>query len=175
MAIKNSYLGVDLGSISIKIVELKNEAGTPKLLTYGYSEQPAEITSEGKEGEEERIASLINKIRKKAQMKSDQAVAAMPSFSVFSSIINLPKMSSKDLKAAVYWEAKKVVPMPIEEVVLDWKALEEKPEKIKDYIEEGSILLPNIIKKTKVMLASTIKSSAELANYLVKKALLEVH
>jgi len=125
-----SYLGVDLGSASIKIVELANEDGIPRLLTYGYSEQVLEITKEGTEGQEEKAASIIRKICQKAHTKSNWAVAAIPSFSVFSSIINLPEMSKKDLEAAIYWEAKKFIPIPIEDVILDWKVLKGKIKKI---------------------------------------------
>lgn len=34
-------------------------------------------------------------------------------------------MSKKDLGAAVNWEAKKFIPIPLEEVILDWKIIEE--------------------------------------------------
>jgi type IV pilus assembly protein PilM len=46
----------------------------------------------------------------------------LPSFSVFSSVINVPK-NKKKLEEAVIQEAKKVLPLPIEEMVLDWKVV----------------------------------------------------
>ncbi len=36
---KNSYLGVDLGASSVKVVELANFKGRPRLVTYGFSER----------------------------------------------------------------------------------------------------------------------------------------
>ncbi len=128
MLLKKICLGVDLGATSIKMVELAKEGDEAKLLSYGYSEQSIEITRKNAPGQEEKIVSIIKKIQDKAKFRSRRVVSAMPSFAVFSSIINLPEMSKKDLQSAVYWEAKKFIPIPIEEVILDWKILEEKSE-----------------------------------------------
>ncbi len=118
-----SYLGVDLGATSIKIVELQDEGGRPRLLTYGYTEQPpvpqGELTDDPA-----KTADLIKQICAKAKTTSRLAVAALPVASVFSSIINVPTALKKDLASAVSWEAKKVIPLSLEEMVLDWKAIE---------------------------------------------------
>ncbi len=118
-----SYLGVDLGATSIKIVELKEEAGRPRLLTYGYTEQSVGFPEKEFTETPERAIDLIKKISAKARTVSKQAVAALPSASVFSSVINIPAAPGKDLAEAVRWEAKKIIPLPLEEMILDWKVL----------------------------------------------------
>jgi len=123
---KTNFLGIDLGSASVKIVELENEKGTPKLVTYGYAEYSADITDKDDEEKLDRIVDVVNKLRAQSGSTSKHALAAMPGINVFSSIINLPKMSRKDLESAIYWEAKKFVPMNIEDVILDWKILDDK-------------------------------------------------
>jgi type IV pilus assembly protein PilM len=122
---KSSYLGVDIGTFGIKIVELKEEGGKPRLYSYGFSENKAVEANDNKKMDPEYIAKVINKIWKEAGMSSRNAVAALPTFSVFSSILSLSNVSSKDLKSAVYWEAKKVIPLPLEEMILDWKEINE--------------------------------------------------
>ncbi|MDD4607343.1 MAG: pilus assembly protein PilM [Patescibacteria group bacterium] len=124
MSKKESYLGVDIGSASIKIVELTREKGMPRLLNYGYLEQEIDITrGENSDEKVRKLAFFIKAICEKSKMVSKNVVAAMPSFSVFSSVVSLPDMPKKDLASAVWWEAKKIIPMNIEDVVLDWKVL----------------------------------------------------
>lgn len=118
------YLGIDIGSSSIKIVELKNEKGRPKLVTYGYADQASGILKSETKESKESIVKAIQLVREKSRTKSNRVVAALPSYTVFSSIIALPEMPKKELEEAVQWEAKKFVPMPIEEMILDWKILE---------------------------------------------------
>ena len=121
---KSSYLGVDLGTSSIKMVELKEEKGRPRLVTYGFAEKQMDIIKSDSAEAQARIVDSLKQIAKKSGVTTTKVVAALPSFAVFTSIISLPSMSKKDLVAAVRWEAKKFVPMPLEEMILDWKVLQ---------------------------------------------------
>ena len=118
---KKSYLGIDLGSSAIKMVELQDKNGRAQLSTYGYVEQSTDIVRASSDEMEKKIVDILKSIHSKSRMTSKRAIAALPSFAVFSSIINLPAMNKKDMGQAIRWEAKKFVPLPIEEMTLDWK------------------------------------------------------
>jgi len=126
MAKKYNYLGVDLGSSSIKVVELMNFKGRPRLVTYGFTEKsPAHISETGLISDASEAALVLKDILKKSKTTSTKAIAALPNFAVFSSILTLPNLKRKELAAAVSWEAKKIIPLPLEEMILDWKIIEE--------------------------------------------------
>jgi len=120
---QKGYLGVDLGTSSIKIVQLENVSGRPKLTTYGLAEIPGNVIKNDSAKSQARVAKTIKAIMEQSRTTSTQVVSAIPSYAVFSSIISLPFMQDKELTSAVRWEAKKFVPMPIEEMILDWKVL----------------------------------------------------
>ncbi len=122
---KESYLGVDIGTASIKIVELEPWAGRPKLVTFGYIDIVSDIIHGKSEESQKKIVSALKKVLAQSRVTTNLAIAALPTFSVFNSIITLPPMSSKDLAAAVKWEAKKYVPLPLEEMILDWKIIKD--------------------------------------------------
>ena len=123
---KQGFLGIDLGSTSLKLVELKSEKGVPTLVTYGYAERAmGDIVRGNAEEVQKNAVDLLQKLFKSAGAESYQVISALPNFSVFNSVITLPVMSKKELGQAVQWEAKKVVPMPLEEVILDWEIIEE--------------------------------------------------
>ena len=138
----NSYLGVDIGTASIKIVELENYRGQAKLKSFGYADLNTSILSTATEKSNQLIADYIQNIVKKSRMESNQAIAALPTFSVFTSIISLPPMPKKDLGEAIKWEAKKFIPLPIEDMILDWKILNKKDIQA----EESSNISANISK-----------------------------
>ena len=121
---KDSYLGIDFDTSSVKIVELKNMSGRPRLVTYGFFNRPAGKTGALDSNDVEKTAKLIRQVCAKAKITSRKVITAMPAFSVFSSILTLPVMSKKDLASAIKWEAKKVIPLPIEDMIIDWKLLE---------------------------------------------------
>jgi len=123
---KASYLGIDFGSSSIKVVELANFNGRPRLVTYGFSERGAGDTSEsGIITDVAKTSEILVDICKKSKVGSKKVITALPNFSVFTSVITLPSMPKKELNSAVSWEAKKIIPTPLEEIILDWKVIEE--------------------------------------------------
>lgn len=137
---KSSYLGIDIGTSSIKVIELSNFKGRPRLVTYGFIEKkPGEV--ENLVDDATGTAAIINEICAKSKTSSKKVIAALPNFSVFTSILNLPNLPKKELASAVSWEAKKIIPMPLEEIILDWKIIEEsespagEKQKISDYHE----------------------------------------
>ena len=125
---KTSFLGIDIGTSSIKVVELRNEGGRPRLVTYAFLERPTNVIKLDSLQQQQDMTTSLRQIMKQARVTTDRVVAALPNFSVFSSIISLPVMPKKEMYAAVRWEAKKFVPMPIEEMVLDWRLLKDKDE-----------------------------------------------
>ena len=134
---EQSYLGIDIGKGSIKIVELSNDKGRARLITYGFINQKAEeVIEKDFIDHPKETGEIIKKICKKAKTRSTKAIAALPVFSVFSSILNLTNITPKELSnkkalaSRIEWEAKKIIPLPIEEMILDWKIInKEKSEK----------------------------------------------
>lgn len=139
-----SYLGVDIGTSSIKMVELENHKGQARLKTYGYANVAVNILRSSIDTNNEIIAKHINSIATKSNVQTKQVVAALPTFSVFNFIITLPPMSKKDLASAIKWEAKKFIPVPIEEMILDWKILNKKK------VKGSKTKIDEVIKKTEV-------------------------
>ena len=121
-----SYIGVDIGSSSIKMTELENYKDQARLKTYGFASVAVNVLKSSTERNNQIIADYINQIFAKSHVQSKQVIAALPTFAVFNFIINLPPMAKRDLDAAIKWEAKKFIPVPIEEMILDWKILNKK-------------------------------------------------
>ncbi|MDD4412707.1 MAG: type IV pilus assembly protein PilM [Patescibacteria group bacterium] len=124
-----SYLGVDIGSSSIKIVELKRIQNKVALVSYGFSDKLSAVYSDANRLDIKNITSIIENIFRKANFSSSRnVIASLPTFSVFSSIINISgKLNDKDLDSSIIWEAKKVIPLPLQDIVLDWQKIREKP------------------------------------------------
>ncbi|HEX9664604.1 MAG TPA: type IV pilus assembly protein PilM [Patescibacteria group bacterium] len=119
---KISYLGVDIGTSGIKLIELARQGGRAKLVTYGYSDKPiALIKNEPAVTDINQAAGDLKNILKQSKTTTLSTIASLPGFAVFSSIISLPPMDKKELDQAIKNEAQKVIPRPIEEMVIDYK------------------------------------------------------
>lgn len=120
-----SFLGIDIGSSSIKVVELKKKKDKVALVTYGFSDRLAENYTDINKLDIKSITSTIESIVRKAGFSSSHnVVSSLPTYTVFSSIINLSgNLNPKDLESAIQWEAKKVVPLPLKDIYLGWQKI----------------------------------------------------
>ncbi|MDD5547552.1 MAG: type IV pilus assembly protein PilM [Candidatus Pacebacteria bacterium] len=123
----NSYLGVDIGTTSIKVVELMKTKGLPFLKTYGFLESYGHLerlnnaiqTSTLKMLEAE-TAELLKAVVKQSGAETRQAVASLPSFTAFSTLLELPIMSDIETAQAMAFQVKQYVPLPVGAVTIDW-------------------------------------------------------
>lgn len=118
---KKSFLGVDIGTASIKIVQVTHDGRKNILDTFGYVDVANDIIHDNTPDSKERLSKALKELKEKANVSTTQAIAALPTFAVFTSVINLPKLHQKELTSAIRWEAKKYIPLPLDEMVLDWK------------------------------------------------------
>ncbi|TSC74039.1 MAG: Type IV pilus assembly protein [Parcubacteria group bacterium Gr01-1014_44] len=121
-------LGIDIGTASIKIVELTREGGRFKLLNYGIfqlenQEEAIQTNQKVAKLPDEAIVWGIKEVLKQTKIKSRNAIASIPSYSTFSTVITLPYLSEKDLAKTIPFEAKKYIPLPLSEVVVDWSII----------------------------------------------------
>jgi len=132
-------LGIDLGTSAIKLVELEKKENRLHLKTYGIFPlgQHLEYLTEETYVKvlkipDKELAGMIKKLLKEAQVVSREANFSIPVYSSFSITINLPIMPVTELESAVPLEAKKYIPVPIDDVVLDWSIID-RDEKNKQY------------------------------------------
>ncbi len=122
----NLFLGLDIGDSSLKMVELKKRNRQVVLSNYAFSENVKEINFTKTE-DTDYLAKAVVKVKDEAGITSQRVTASLPTFAVFSSIINLTSVDKRNLATAVNEEAKKVIPLPPEDMILDWKIIPAAP------------------------------------------------
>ena len=128
-----SYLGVDIGTTSIKLVELQKTNVLPELINYGFLESYGHLerlnnaiqTSTLKMLDQE-TTELLKILLKNSGVKSRDAVASLPAFSSFVTLLEMPVMSSQDTSNAMQFQAKQYIPLPISAVTIDWIKVDER-------------------------------------------------
>jgi type IV pilus assembly protein PilM len=120
---KKEVVGLDIGSNSIKLAELKETKKGYQLKNIGETLLPPEaivnkvITN--RDAVSEAIYSLIEELR----IKTKNAVISISGHSVIIKKVSIPKMSEKELREAVPWELEQYIPQSIEDVNYDFQIL----------------------------------------------------
>ena len=118
-----SKLGIDIGTSSIKIAQLKKEDKKYFLETYGIVNVSSQSFSKVDHDVIVKTGEILKILLQKSGVTTKRAVASLPNNIVFISVIEMPQLSAKELQSAVEWEAKRYVPMPLEEVTLSWSVI----------------------------------------------------
>lgn len=182
----DGVLGVDLGPSGVKIVELQPEKGRMRLSTYGYSEFAVQTAEPFAFLENpDKAVAAIKQIIKDSGMRATRAIAALPSGSVFQTIVTIPipKDDKEDLKRLIETQAAKLLPMPLSEMILDSNVLDkellpkgegkEKREKEKE--KEGEEIQTNEKQKhIRVLITGAPKVLVEKYVDLFRKAKIEL-
>lgn len=123
-----SVVGIDIGTSSIKVVQLKRKGAQAVLETYGeLSLGPYAGTSVGVATNlsQEKIIEALHDIliEKEVNVTTNLCALAIPFSSSLMSVIEMPQVSSKELTDMIPLEARKYIPVPISEVSLDWSII----------------------------------------------------
>jgi len=126
-----NFVGIDIGTTAIKVIELSKRGDRIKLENYGeasaqtlYEKPFRTIDKNTLLFSSHEIAKAILAIFEEAKIAEKRAVFSIPDFASFFIDFSLPPMTKDELEEAVKYEARQYIPMPLSEVTLDWSVIE---------------------------------------------------
>lgn len=119
-----SQLGIDIGSRSIKLIEIGEEKGLRTLMAAGSMPTPAKSTTPS-HSDVDATSYIIKQLVKETGATSDQVTVALPEAKVFTRVIEVPELSSRELNSAIQWEAEQYIPLPLDQVNVDFTVLQD--------------------------------------------------
>lgn len=129
---RQTYLGIDIGGSTLKLVELERKG--KKIVLRNYASTYSNIKSDPLIKERENflkmssksLGKILKEVFKATSFKSESAALSIPIHSTFTTILHLPaELEEEELNNAIRYEAKKHVPIPIEQITLDWRIVRE--------------------------------------------------
>lgn len=118
-----SVVGIDIGSSAIKVVQLRREKGKAILETYGaIALGPYGGIEVGRATNlaVDKILEALKDVLREANVNGRDASLSIPYSASLVSVIRVPEVSEKQLAQMIPLEARKYIPVPIGEVMLDW-------------------------------------------------------
>jgi len=145
------FLGIDIGTAGIKLVELSGRKERKKL--ENYAEMKAEAAQKNPFRTFEKntlllssqdISQAIKIIMKEARLKTRSCFFSIPDFSSFFTDFELPAMPREEISRAVNYEARQHIPLPLSDVTLDWEVIGGKvSDKGKEKLKILLVAVPN--------------------------------
>jgi type IV pilus assembly protein PilM len=173
-----SVLGIDVGSSAIKVVQLGEKNGRAVLENYGalalgpYADlDVGQATNLSKAKLKEALSDLL----REANISVKKAAMSIPMGLTLLSLVEVPKVDKKKLDSMIPIQARKLIPVPISEVMLDYWVLPERKEDQDAYLDDKASA-KQLAPKLEVLIAGIhnetinkyreIKEGAGLQSYL---------
>ncbi|MBU2101689.1 pilus assembly protein PilM [Patescibacteria group bacterium] len=122
-----NILGIDMGTASIKVVELSKSRKGINLVNYGILEAKGHlerindaIQTSSLDIMDAETAETLSLLLKNMKTSVKDVVLSLPAFSAFTSLLELPEMAADETSQAMRYQAKALVPMPLDQVTIDW-------------------------------------------------------
>lgn len=117
---------LDVAGDSIKLIQLQKTSGLPQIKAYTTSPLAKGILSNDTIIDQKNFIQILQEAIKKplyGKFSSEHIVASLPESKSFVRVIQIPKMSDSEAESAIPVEAESFIPMPIDQVYMDWKQI----------------------------------------------------
>ena len=139
------FFGLDIGNHTIKVTQIKWKGKNPELTALGSSSTPVGIIGSESDEHQKELAKHIGLAKKDAGIGTNKTVVSLPESSIFTQLITIPKVEDEKIEELIHWEAKKYIPLPLDEVRVDWIFLGERTVDQKSHIDVFLIAAPKTL------------------------------
>lgn len=123
----NLPIGLDIGSQTIKLIQLEKKGQGYWLQTAGLAPTPSRGLLSDAQADLEAVSVVIKKLVLDSKTSTRQVNASLPESQIFTRVIEMPPLSETEVASAIKWEAEQYIPMPMNEVKIDFAVLTPAP------------------------------------------------
>src|ERR1044071_8972049 len=116
-----NLVGLDIGSSSVKVVELQGKPGNLTLASLAHEGLQPDTVVDGQIMELNSVSHTIAHVFQANQIKTSSVAAGVSGSSVIVKNILVPPMSDEELEESIDWHAEEHIPFDIADVSLDYQ------------------------------------------------------
>ncbi len=128
MAEGKNLVGVDIGTSSIKVCQLKESRKGYGLLRLGYTTLPPQTIVDGHVMNSKAVVDALGRVFAEAKVKQKEVALSISGQAVIIRKITVPMMTAAELDEQIQWEAEQHIPFDIKDVHVDYEVLRRRPE-----------------------------------------------
>ncbi|OGG26932.1 hypothetical protein A2960_02185 [Candidatus Gottesmanbacteria bacterium RIFCSPLOWO2_01_FULL_39_12b] len=118
-------IGLDIGTHSIKAVQIARNKASNILMAAGFISTPINTLNVNNSNDEKILGDSINRLVNDMKISTVEVSASLPSSRVITHIIEVPLMSEKELSSSIQWEAEQYIPWQLSNVKIDYVIIDQ--------------------------------------------------
>lgn len=123
-----NLVGVDIGTSSIKVCQLRESRSGNVLIRLGFGELPPQTIVDGQVMDSGSVVEVLQRIFHDGKIRQKEVALSVSGQSVIIRKIAVPIMTAAELDEQIHWEAEQHIPFDIKDVQVDYQVLRRRPE-----------------------------------------------
>ena len=123
----NDFFGLDIGTSSVRVVQLTNNNGPRQLLKYAMAPIDGKLAMSDSKADRQKVADKLREIITQSQITTKNVAVGIPSSRVFTTVVDLERLSSSELAKTIKFQADSLIPTPVSESKIDWAMIGDSP------------------------------------------------
>lgn len=116
------FFGLDIGSTSIRLVQLQGQGPVKNLVKYGFA--PLVGSSSTLDSKSNiLITDTIKKLISKSQITTNNVAVGLPSQKVFTTVVEVDKLTQKEMSKSIQYQIGSFIPTSIDDSKVDWSII----------------------------------------------------
>lgn len=123
----SEFFGLDIGTSSIRVVQLRGTGPIKTLDRYGSAPVAGAIAMSDSKADQQKLAQAVVQLCKQAGITTKNVAVGIPSNRVFTTVVDMEKLSESELAKTIRYQADSFIPTPLAESKIDWALLGDSP------------------------------------------------
>lgn len=115
------FFGLDIGSSSIKLIQVKKEDGGLVLERAGEVQTPVPLSDANTDKQMKSLATAVKDLKEDSGVTTKKTAVSLPESKVVSRLKWFPQMKENEIRSALRFEAETFIPYPLDKVQLDYQ------------------------------------------------------
>lgn len=145
----SDFFGLDIGTTAIRVVQLSGGGPARSLVKYGFAPVDVKISQSDAVGDRVKLGQAVVELLNQTRITSRNVVAGIPSQKVFTTIIDIDRLTPDEMAKSIQYQADSIIPTPTQDSTIDWAQLGDSPTD-KNKVEVLITSVPNNFVETRL-------------------------
>ncbi len=123
----SEFFGLDIGTTAIRLVELHGSGQVKALVKYAYIPVDSKIALSDAKADQQKLMQYVRDLLGQAKVTTRNVAVGLPSQKVFTTVVDIDKLSAGEINKTIEYQADSLIPTPIADSKVDWAVLGDSP------------------------------------------------
>lgn len=124
----SDFFGLDIGTTAVRMVHLHGSGVVKSLVRYAYAPLDPKIAMSESRSDQQKVIEVIRQALGESNIATRNVVVGLPSHKVFTTLVDVERLSLADLAKTIRYQADSLIPTPIDESKIDWALVGDSPQ-----------------------------------------------